>query len=107
MPGPAGEREEPASSSSDAFEQVGVAVVPSAAVAQLSDAGPQLHGTAFAQTTLRQRKRTSSAGSHFGSFLITPKCLRLCLWALNKSRSLTGSSSGRTEAALLLPPRWR
>lgn len=48
-------RKDPSSSSSHAFQQVGVAVVSSAAVAQLPDARPKLHGAAVAQTTLRQR----------------------------------------------------
>lgn len=48
----------PRSSSSDAFEQVGVAVVSSAAVAQLPDARPELHGAAVAQTALRQRDQS-------------------------------------------------
>lgn len=46
----------PLLSSSDAFEQVGVAVVSPAAVAQLPDARTELHGAAVAQTALRQRE---------------------------------------------------
>lgn len=43
-------------SSSDAFEQVGVAVGSSAAVAQLPDPRPELHGAAVAHPTLRRDK---------------------------------------------------
>lgn len=42
---------EPPPSSSDAFEQVGVAAVSPGAVAQLPDARPEPHGTAVAQAT--------------------------------------------------------
>lgn len=40
---------------SDALEQVGVAVGSSAAVAELPDARPELHGTAVAHPALRHR----------------------------------------------------
>lgn len=55
---------DPRSSSSDAFEQVGVAAVSSAAVAQFPDARPELHGTAVAQTTLRHQWEISQTSSH-------------------------------------------
>lgn len=42
--------------SSDALQQVGVAVGPSAAVAQLADARPQPHGAPLAHPALRAHK---------------------------------------------------
>lgn len=49
--------------SSDALEQVGIAVGSSAAVAELPDARPELHGTAVAHPTLQRaggRSRSES-----------------------------------------------
>lgn len=54
------EDEEPPSSPSDALEQVGVAAVSSGAVTQLPDARAEPHGTALAQTALKERKQSAS-----------------------------------------------
>lgn len=53
--GPAGDRN--TVGASDALEQVGVAVGSSAAVTELPDARPELHGTPVAHPALRQSNK--------------------------------------------------
>lgn len=50
--------------SSDALQQVGVAVGPSAAVAQLPDAGPQPHGAPLTHPALRAHKYKRQRSFH-------------------------------------------
>lgn len=60
---PSGEQvKEVPSVPSDALEQVGVAVGSSAAVAELPDARPELHGTPVAHPALRHKRGHSHSG---------------------------------------------